>query len=220
MNQKNIQEQPGAAFDKAEKESPQASGSVVEPGTSLHPWFALRVKPNHEKPVAAMLRGKGIEEFLPLQRSKRQWSDRVKIMDLPLFPGYLFCRLNLEDRMPLFTTPGFLYIVGIGKTPHPVDEEEIAAIQSVLSSGLPATPWPSLMVGQKVQLKQGPLRGLVGVLTKIANQHRIFVSVTLLQRSISVEVDPQWVESVEEGRSSSAGGLLVSRGRTQGVRPI
>lgn len=144
----------------------------------------------------------------------------MKTMDLPLFPGYLFCRLNLEDRMPLFTTPGFLYIVGIGKTPHPVDDEEIAAIQSVLKSGIPATPWPSLMVGQKVELKQGPLRGLVGVLTKIANQHRIYVSVTLLQRSISVEVDPQWVQAVAEEPGSPAEGLLVSRGRTQSVRQV
>jgi transcription antitermination factor NusG len=158
------------------------------------PWFALRVKPNHEKPVAAALRGKGLEEFLPLLRTRRQWSDRVKVIDLPLFPGYLFCRLNLEDRMPLLTTPGFLYIVGIGRNPEPVDENEILAIQSVLRTGVPVTPWPSLVVGQKVELKNGPLRGLQGVLSKIANQHRIYVSVTLLKRSISVEVDPQWVQ--------------------------
>jgi transcription antitermination factor NusG len=161
--------------------------------SAADPWFALRVKPNHEKPVAATLRGKGLEEFLPLLRTRRQWSDRVKVMDLPLFPGYLFCRLNLQDRMPLLTTPGFLYIVGIGRTPEPVDESEILAIQSVLRSGFPVTPWPSLVVGQKVQLQQGPLRGLEGILTKIANQHRIYVSVTLLKRSISIEVDPQWV---------------------------
>jgi transcription antitermination factor NusG len=104
----------------------------------------------------------------------------------------------LEERMPLLTTPGFLYIVGVGKTPEPVDESEILAIQSVLRTGLPVTPWPSLMVGQKVQLKHGPLRGLVGVLTKIANQHRIYVSVTLLKRSISVEVAPEWIQPVDE----------------------
>lgn len=169
---------------------------LAKPAPAVDPWFALRVKPNYEKPVAAMLRGKGFEEFLPLQRTRRQWSDRVKMMDLPLFPGYLFCRLNLEDRMPLLTTPGFLYIVGIGRNPEPVDDSEIVAIQSVLRSGVPATPWPSLMVGQKVQLKHGPLRGLVGVLTKIANQHRMYVSVTLLKRSISVEVAPEWIQPV------------------------
>ena len=173
-------------------------------GIGVKPWFALRVKPNYEKPVATALRGKGIEEFLPLFRSRRQWSDRVKVMDLPLFPGYLFCRLNLEERMPLLTTPGFLYIVGIGKNPQPVDESEIEAIQSVLRSGVPVTPWPSLVVGQKVQLKHGPLRGLVGVLTKIANQHRMYVSVTLLKRSISVEVAPEWLHPVEESPAAVA----------------
>jgi transcription antitermination factor NusG len=176
-----------------EQLSPAASAVRLSLQRAADPWFALRVKPNHEKPVAAALRGKGLQEFLPLLRSRRQWSDRVKMMDLPLFPGYLFCRLNLEDRMPLLTTPGFLYIVGIGRNPEPVEESEILAIQSVLRSGFPVTPWPSLIVGQRVQLKHGPLRGLEGVLTRIANQHRIYVSVTLLKRSISVEVDPQWV---------------------------
>ena len=118
----------------------------VQPGAVQTPWFALRVRPNYEKPVSVALRGKGFEEFLPLFRSRRQWSDRVKVVDLPLFPGYLFCRLNLEERMPLLTTPGFLYIVGVGKNPEPVDESEILAIQSVVRSGIAATSgrrWPS-----------------------------------------------------------------------------
>jgi transcription antitermination factor NusG len=170
---------------------------------SIHPWFAIRVKPNYEKPVAATLKGKGFQEFLPLQRTRRQWSDRVKVMDLPLFPGYLFCRLNLEERLPLLTTPGFLYIVGIGRNPEPVDESEILAIQSVLRSGLPVTPWPSLIVGEQVRLKHGPLRGLEGVLTRIANQHRFYVSVTLLKRSISVEVAPEWIQPVRPKQSHS-----------------
>jgi transcription antitermination factor NusG len=191
---------------------PHAEGKVhldLKPNSSrIKPWYALRVKPNYEKPVAVALRGRGFEEFLPLLRSKRQWSDRVKSMELPLFPGYLFCRLDLEDRMPLLTTPGFLYIVGVGKNPEPVDEHEILAIQSVLRSGIPVTAWPALVVGQKVELQNGPLQGVQGVLTKIDNQHRIYVSVTLLQRSVSVEVDPRWVKAVD---SSSADGVNVGQ---------
>jgi len=186
------------------------SGPRVDVTVTLAPWFALRVRPNYEKPVAAALRGKGFQEFLPLVQSRRQWSDRVKVMDLPLFPGYLFCRLNLEQRMPLLTTPGFLYLVGVGKNPEPVDESEIQAIQSVLRSGLPVTPWPSLMVGQKVRLKHGPLRGLEGVLTRIANQHRMYVAVTLLKRSISVEVAPEWIHPI----SANAPGEPASRIRS------
>jgi transcription termination/antitermination protein NusG len=186
----------GVGVNPTDSEQLADSERVVIPEVQGAPWFALRVRPNYEKPVAAALRGKGFQEFLPLIRSKRQWSDRVKIMDLPLFPGYLFCRLNLDERLPLLTTPGFLYLVGVGKNPEPVDEAEIAGIQAVLRSGLTVTPWPNLVVGQKVRLKHGPLRGLEGVLTRIANRHRIYVSVTLLKRSISVEVDPEWVHPV------------------------
>jgi transcription antitermination factor NusG len=164
--------------------------------TSPLPWFAVRVRSNYEKPVSAVLRGKGFEEFVPTYRAKRQWSDRIKVIDLPLFPGYLFCRLDLNKRLPLLTTPGFLYLVGKGKMPEPVDEGEILAIQSVLRSGIPALPWPSVIVGQKVRLERGPLRGVEGVVDKIADQHRIFVNVTLLQRSVSVQVDPDWIRSV------------------------
>ncbi len=168
--------------------------NVVEP--AHYPWFAIRVKPNYEKPVLATLRGKGFEPYLPVLRTRRQWSDRVKIMDMPLFPGYLFCRLDLQNRMPLVTTPGFLYIVGVGKNPEPVDESEIEAIAAVLRSGLPVKAHTSLKVGQRIELQRGPLRGLQGVLTKIAEQHRLYVAVTLLQRSISVEVQPDWVKPV------------------------
>jgi transcription termination/antitermination protein NusG len=186
----------GVGVNPSDSEQLADEGRVVIPEVQGAPWYALRVRPNYEKPVAAALRGKGFQEFLPLIRSKRQWSDRVKIMDLPLFPGYLFCRLNLDERLPLLTTPGFLYLVGVGKNPEPVDDKEIAGIQSVLRSGLTVTPWPNLVVGQKVRLMHGPLRGLDGVLTRIANRHRIYVSVTLLKRSISVEVDPEWVQPV------------------------
>jgi len=164
---------------------------------SLHlPWFAVRVRSNYEKPVSTALRGKGFEEFVPMYRAKRHWSDRTKVIDLPLFPGYLFCRLDLNRRLPLLTTPGFLYLVGKGKSPEPVAEDEIMAIQSVVRSGIPVLPGASVAVGQKVCLERGPLRGVEGVVAKIADQHRIFVNVTLLQRSVSVQVDPEWIRTL------------------------
>jgi transcription antitermination factor NusG len=169
---------------------------AIGPDSHL-PWFAVRVKSNYEKPVSAILRGKGFEEFLPTYRSKRQWSDRIKVLDLPLFPGYLFCRIDLSRRLPLLTTPGVLYLVGKGRIPEPVDDTEVMAIQSVVRSGLPALPWPSVVVGQKVRLERGPLRGIEGVVAKIADQHRIYVNATLLQRSVSVQVDSDWVSTLD-----------------------
>ena len=90
-------------------------------------WFALRVKSRSEKTVAMMAQNKGFEEFVPLYQSRRRWSDRMKSLELPLFPGYVFCRLNVERRMPLLTIPGVLHFVGIGRTPMPIEDAEIGA---------------------------------------------------------------------------------------------
>ena len=164
------------------------------------PWFAIRVKSNFEKKVATGLRNKGLEEFLPLYQSRRRLSDRYKTVDLPLFPGYLFCRLDLNHRLPLLTTVGFLYIVSVGNKPVPVDEDEIAAVQLVVRSGVLAMPWPSLAVGQRVRLESGPLCGLEGTVTQVGMRDRICVSVTLLQRGISVEVDRDWIRPLSPAR--------------------
>jgi transcription antitermination factor NusG len=164
------------------------------------PWFAIRVRSNFEKKVASGLHNKGFEEFLPLYQSRRRLSDRYKTVDLPLFPGYLFCRLDLDHRLPLLTTVGFLYIVSVGNKPVPVDEGEIAAVQFVVRSGVPAMPWPSLAVGQRVRLEGGPLCGLEGAVTQVGTRDRICVSVTLLQRGVSVEVDRDWIRPLGPGR--------------------
>lgn len=166
------------------------------------PWFVIRVKSNFEKKVATGLRNKGLEEFLPLYQSRRRLSDRYKTVDLPLFPGYLFCRLDLDHRLPLLTTVGFLYIVSVGNKPVPVDEGEIAAVQFVVRSGVPAMPWPSSAVGQRVRLEGGPLCGLEGAVTQIGMHDRICVSVTLLQRGVSVEVDRDWIRPLGSARST------------------
>ena len=164
------------------------------------PWFAIRVKSNFEKKVANGLRNKGLEEFLPLYQSRRRLSDRYKTVDVPLFPGYLFCRLDLDHRLPLLTTEGFLYIVSVANKPVPVDEGEIAAVQFVVRSGVPAMPWPSLAVGQRVRLEGGPLCGLEGAVTQVGTRDRICVSVTLLQRGVSIEVDRDWIRPLDPTR--------------------
>ena len=178
------------------------------------PWFAIRVKSNFEKKVATGLRNKGLEDFLPLYQSRRRLSDRYKTVDLPLFPGYLFCRLDLDHRLPLLTTAGFLYIVSVGNKPVPVDEGEIAAVQFVVRSGVPAMPWPSLAVGQRVRLEDGPLCGLEGAVTHVGTRDRICVSVTLLQRGVSVEVDRDWIRPLDRARITSTYCSIVSPNTT------
>jgi transcription antitermination factor NusG len=171
---------------------------------NTHRWFALRVKCRYEKLVSTLLRDKGYEEFLPLYWSRRRWSDRFQSVDLPLFPGYVFCRLDPQQpRLPLLITPGAMHFVGVGRSPEPIDDGEIGAIQAALHSGLRAEPWPFLKVGHRVRLEEGPLNGLEGILIEVRKQHRIVVSVTLLQRSMAVEIERQWIRPLDVARPST-----------------
>jgi transcription antitermination factor NusG len=172
--------------------------AILRPGNLS--WYAVRIRSRLGSLAAATLRGKGYEEFLPLYRSRRLWSDRTKDLDTPLFPGYLFCRFDVSDRlMPILTTPGVIGIVGFGKTPVPVDEEEIEAVRAILRSGLGAQPWPFLQAGSKVYVERGPLAGLEGIVTDADKVSRLVVAVTLLQRSVAVEIDRKWARPIADG---------------------
>jgi transcription antitermination factor NusG len=163
-----------------------------EPGKSNlseQAWYALRVSASREKSVACLLRHKGFTEFLPLYASCRRWSDRIQQVTLPLFPGYVFCRFNAHDRLPILTTPGVVHVVGIAGTPAAVDESEISALQSVVGSGFFMQPWPFLKVGQRVIIQHGPLRNVEGILTEIEGRGNLLVSITLLQRSVAVCIE-------------------------------
>ena len=158
------------------------------------PWYALRIRARDARATAEALHGKGHDVFLPFYVSRRRWSDRIKEVKLPLFPGYLFCRLDTGKRLPVLVTPGVLHIVGTGKQPVPLDDGEIAAIQSIVASRLQARPWPFLRVGQRVRVERGPLSGMEGILISLKNGYRLVLSVTLLQRSVAVEVEGEWVD--------------------------
>ena len=182
-------------------------------------WYALRIRSNQEKLVFSMLETKGCEAFLPLYRSERRWSDRVKQLDLPLFPGYLFCRLDLGNAlMPVLTTPGVVSIVGAGKMPVPVSDDEIEAVHTVIRSGLAVTPWPGLTVGSKVLIERGPLVGLEGIAVNVEGQCRLVVSVHLLQRAISVEIDRRWARPIAKQVQTEAAAL--SNARRSSASPI
>lgn len=159
-------------------------------------WFALSVVPRKEKVTASTLRAKGYEDFLPMYSTKRRWSDRVKVVEMPLFPGYVFCRFDAKVRLPILKVPTVMSVAGLGKTPEPIPDAEIEALQRVCKSGMEAIPCPYLTVGAKVRLTQGPLNGVEGILTA-ANANSIVLSVTLLQRSVSVKVDREWIEPVK-----------------------
>lgn len=160
-------------------------------------WYALRIQTRLGTTAAATLRGKGYEEFLPLYPERRRWSDRVKDTLQPLFPGYMFCRLDPEDRlMPILTIPGVIGIVSAGKTPIPIPDEEIGGIRDVLRTGLPAHPWPFLEAGSRVAIEQGALAGMQGIITNTDKVCRLVVSIAMLQRSVAVEIDRSWARPI------------------------
>jgi transcription antitermination factor NusG len=164
-------------------------------------WYAIRIKSKYGSIASTTLRSKGYEEFLPLYRSRRRWSDRIKEVEYPLFPGYLFCRFDASDRlMPILTTPGVIGIVSSGKTPVPVFHDEIEAIRAILRSGLAVQPWPLLRVGSKVCIEGGPLAGLEGIVTDMDKVCRLVVSVSLLQRSVAVEIDRAWARPITDSQ--------------------
>jgi transcription antitermination factor NusG len=171
---------------------PIASATPVSHSVT-YPWFALQVRSRYETGVAEHLSGRGLEWFLPMYKARKQWSDRVKQFEKPLFPGYLFCRFNPHDRLPILQTPGVTQIVGNNHVPIPVDEQEILSIRTLVESGLPNLPCAFLQVGNRVRIASGALRGIEGILVEMKGRQRLVVSVTLLGRSVSVEVDSSTV---------------------------
>lgn len=153
-------------------------------------WFAVRTRSNRESVVAEALQGKGLEVWCP-----RYKPDPLRAPSVlkPLFPGYLFSRFNVRERLPILTVPGVVNIVSNGKIPLPIDEREIESLRIVLRSMVPVSPHKYLSVGDLVRITEGPLAGAEGQIV----QHEpelLVVSITLLQRAVSVAVQPHWLE--------------------------
>lgn len=160
-------------------------------------WYALRVRSNHEIVVQSGLRHRGIDEFLPGYRTKSRWSDRVKEIYRPLFPGYVFARFDAAQRLPILMLPGFVHIIGFGNGPEPVDEGELQAVRRFVDSALPIMPWPYIREGEMVEVRQGALEGLQGIVLRVKDSVRLVVSLTLLQRSVAVELDRDIVKPLK-----------------------
>ena len=168
--------------------------------TSVLEWFAIRVRSRYETRVATELKQKGYDEFLPMYDCVRRWSDREKAVQQPLFPGYLFCRFRVRERLPILKTANVITIAGSGKTPIAVGDDEIDALKAVIRSDLPAMPWGHVAVGSKVYIERGPLAGLEGIALNVEKKFRLIVSVPLLQRAVAVEIDRSWARPVKVSR--------------------
>jgi transcription antitermination factor NusG len=156
-------------------------------------WYALYVRSQHEKSVLAQLEAKQHEAFLPLYESTNKWADRWKSVALPLFPGYVFCRFKQTQRTSVLATSGVVNVVKFGPDPASIPQSEIEAVRLIVNSRVMAEPYTGLGLGEEVTMSAGPLRGLTGILTDVRKSPRLVVSIDLLNRSVSVEVDRAWV---------------------------
>ena len=163
---------------------------------TLARWYAVTTQPRHEKAVAQQLTAKSIETFLPTLTLSSQWKDRKVLIERPLFPSYVFTRIDLKDRHHVFSVPSVLRMLAFNGTPAAIDEAEIAAVRLSLSSDQKSEPHPYLKSGELVRVKFGSLRGLEGIVTRNKSQCRIIVSISLLQQSIATEIDADLLEPI------------------------
>ncbi len=161
-------------------------------------WFAIQTRPRYEKKVTAELHEKGIQTFLPLNSAVHQWSDRRRVVHLPLFPGYVFVRIarSLSERIAVLRTNGVASFVGVRNMGVPIPDSEIDAVRAVVEERIPFEPYPYLKIGQRVCIRGGCLDGVSGVLTAVNGDQSLIISVNLIQRSIAMRIEGYRVEAI------------------------
>jgi transcription termination/antitermination protein NusG len=158
-------------------------------------WYALRTRARHEKVVRGRLERNRILALLPTAILTRQWNDRPAQVEMPLFPGYCFARFALRDRFTVLNIPGVVQVVG-GTVPEPVAEQDIEAVMTLLQSRLHLEPYPYLAEGMRVRVKQGPLRGMVGIVLQQRTACRLVVGIQLIYQAVSVHLYMTDVEAL------------------------
>jgi transcription antitermination factor NusG len=164
-------------------------------GRAPHQWYALAVRPRHDQAVSRTLENKGFQTFVPLYKKRHRYATRFRETELPLFPGYVFCRFSPQTRLPILTTPGVIQILGAGRLPIPVDETEMESLQTALRLHLPFWPHSFLEAGQRVRISEGALTGVEGVVMTYKQCLRVVLSITLLQRSVLLELDRDYIST-------------------------
>jgi transcription antitermination factor NusG len=185
----------------AELHSLSSSSAILPPEFLQQRWYVAQTCANHEKRVEGQLLLRTVEAYLPVYGSVRRWKDRSVRLALPLFPGYVFVRLALQDRLQVLQTRGVVRLVGFGGQPTALPDHEIDALRQGLAHNLLMEPHPYLNVGQRVRVKSGPLQGLEGILLRKKKLSRFIIGLDLIMRSVSVEIDLTELEPVRNCRS-------------------
>lgn len=168
-------------------------------------WFAVETRPRHEKAVSAALREKGFEHFLPLFSEKHQWSDRTRVVDMPVFPRYVFVRIEptIDVRVPVLRIKGVMGFVGNRGLGAAIPLSQIENVRNIIANAVPFAPHAFLDVGQRVRILGGSLAGVEGVLAAINGDQSLVVSVELIRRSLAIRIEGYRVEPVAGSRRPS-----------------
>jgi len=181
---------------------PELPDSLYAKEASPSEWYAIYTRHQHEKTVAQILASKGFEPFLPLYVKSTRWSDRTKLVSLPLFPCYVFIKWAMERRLDLLSTPGIHSLVSYADRPAPIPSNQIEAIRRAVESGLCFEPHPFLKCGDRVRVKEGPLEGVQGILVRKNKLFRIVLSVEMLGKAVAMEIDESAVERMESNQEA------------------
>ena len=181
-------------------------------------WYAAYTNANHEKSVAAQFSVRAVEHFLPQYESLRRWKDRQKKLQLPLFPGYVFVKLALRDRLQVIQVPGVVRLVGFGEQPVPLADAEVEGLREALAGGLCAEPHRFLKTGQRVRIVSGPLAGREGILKRWKGDMRVLLSIELIQRSILIDVDASALVPLRDNRFDVSAPGVSRRAETTDFR--
>jgi len=176
------------------------STPVINPGVGEDPeqWFAIQTRARHEKVVEQRLRDKGVVTFLPLVKVERQWSDRRKIVDMPLFSCYVFAKFpaHNDHRLRVLVVDGVVKLVGSGGRGAPIPEAQIEAVEKLMQEQLPYSVYPFLKIGQRVRIRSGALTGVEGILLQRSGERTLVVSIDAIQRSLAVRIEGYNLESL------------------------
>ena len=161
-------------------------------------WYAIHTRSRHEKFVRDQFAAKDITYLLPLHHKRSKWKDRIKMIEEPLFRGYIFAHFALQQKLPILQTAGVVRLVGLNGGPAPVPEEQIEAIRKMVECELPYDPHPYLKEGMRVRVARGPLQGAEGILIEKKKNYRLVVSIDLIQKAVAVDIDSADVEPADE----------------------
>jgi transcription antitermination factor NusG len=193
--------------------NPIAEIVSAAPATRLdsREWYAVYTQPRHEQAVNRHLAAREVETYLPTILSVNRWKDRRVQIETPVFPGYIFTRISAAERRQVVAAPGVVRVLSFNGAPAAIADTEIEAVKLCLARGVAPQTHPYLAVGERVRVRSGALEGLQGLVTRRKNECRLIVSVTLIHRSVAIEIDEDALESLEANATpASRRGAAVS----------